>query len=36
VPGSVSGANYDFVVNLVRRRGQYPLDLGEYNLEDLV
>ena len=36
VPGNISGANYDFVVNLVRRRGQYPLELGEYNLEDLV
>jgi uroporphyrinogen decarboxylase len=35
VPSNVSGENYDFVVNLVRRRGRYPLDLGAYDLPDL-
>jgi len=35
VPSNVSGESYDFVVNLVRRRGRYPLDLGAYNLPDL-
>jgi len=32
VPSNVSGQNYDFVVNLVRRHGKYPLDLGEYDM----
>ena len=35
VPGNISGANYDYVVNLVRECGQYPLDLGEYDIPDL-
>ena len=35
VPATVSGANYDYVVNLVRERGTYPLELGEYDLPDL-
>lgn len=35
VPSNISGLNYDFVVNLVRQYGQYPLKLGDYNLEDL-
>ena len=35
VPSNVSGQNYDYVVNLVREYGQYPLQLGEYNLPDL-
>jgi len=35
VPSNVSGQNYDFVVNLVRQRGRYPLDLGAYDLADL-
>jgi uroporphyrinogen-III decarboxylase len=35
VPGNVSGENYDFVVNLVRQRGTYPLQLGEYDIPDL-
>jgi len=30
VSGSVSGATYDFIVKLVRERGRYPLDLGEF------
>jgi hypothetical protein len=35
VPSNVSGQNYDYVVSLVREYGQYPLQLGEYNLPDL-
>jgi len=32
VPSNVSGQNYDYVVNLVREYGKYPLQLGEYNI----
>ena len=32
VPSNVSGQNYDFVVNLVREFGKYPLRLGEYDI----
>ncbi len=35
VPSNVSGQNYEYVVNLVRQYGQYPLQLGEYDLPDL-
>jgi uroporphyrinogen decarboxylase len=35
VPSNVSGHNYDYVVKLVRECGQYPLDLGEYDIPDL-
>jgi uroporphyrinogen-III decarboxylase len=35
VPSNVSGQRYDYVVNLVREYGQYPLELGEYDLPDL-
>ena len=35
VPSNISGENYDFVVDLVRRAGRYPLDLGEYDLPDV-
>jgi uroporphyrinogen-III decarboxylase len=35
VPNSVSGERYDFVVNLEREKGVYPLNLGEYDLPDL-
>jgi hypothetical protein len=35
VPGNVSAANYEYVVDLVRERGRYPLQLGEYDLPDL-
>jgi hypothetical protein len=35
VPGNVSAANYEYVVDLVRKRGRYPLQLGEYDLPDL-
>ncbi len=32
VPNSISGANYDYVVRLVRKYGKYPLQLGEYDI----
>jgi hypothetical protein len=35
VPGNVNAANYEYVVGLVRERGRYPLQLGEYDLPDL-
>jgi uroporphyrinogen-III decarboxylase len=35
VPANVSGQDYDYVVNLVREFGRYPLQLGEYDLPDI-
>jgi len=35
VPDSVSGERYDYVVNLVREYGTYPLSLGEYDVPEL-
>jgi hypothetical protein len=35
VPSNVSGADYEYVVNLVREYGNYPLQLGEYDAPDL-
>jgi uroporphyrinogen-III decarboxylase len=35
VSSSVSGYTYDFIVKLVREYGQYPLELGEYDIQDL-
>ena len=35
VPNNISGARYDYVVNLVRRYGQYPLRLGAHDLPDV-
>ena len=35
VPSNVSGANYDYVVSLLRSHGRYPLQLGEFDLADL-
>lgn len=35
VPSNVSGENYEYVVNLVREYGRYPLKLGEYDIPDL-
>ena len=32
VASNVSGQTYDYIVKLVREYGQYPLDLGEYDL----
>jgi hypothetical protein len=33
VPSNVTAARYEFVLNLVRRRGRYPLDLGEEDID---
>jgi hypothetical protein len=35
VPSNVSGADYEYVVNLVREHGKYPLQLGEYDAPEL-
>jgi hypothetical protein len=35
VPSNVSGQNYEYVVNLVREVGRYPLQLGEYDIPDI-
>ena len=35
VPSNVSGQRYEYVVNLVRQYGTYPLTLGEYDIADL-
>jgi hypothetical protein len=35
VPSDVSPENYEYVLNLVRRHGVYPLDLGEFDLPAL-
>jgi len=35
VPSNVSAENYEYVVNLVRQFGHYPLQLGEYDLPDV-
>ena len=35
VPGNVPGASYDYVVELVRQYGRYPLQLGEYDIADM-
>ncbi len=35
VPSNVPGRSYDYVVKLVRERGRYPLDLGEFDLPDV-
>ena len=34
VPPTISGHNYDYVVKLVREYGQYPLQLGKYDLPE--
>ena len=34
VPSSVSGESYDYVVKLVREYGEYPLQLGEFDIPD--
>jgi len=33
VTSSVTGDTYDFIVKMVREFGQYPLDLGEYDIK---
>jgi hypothetical protein len=35
VPSNVSAERYEFVLNLVRDYGSYPLDLGEYDLPEM-
>ena len=32
VPSSVAGESYDYVVKLVRQYGEYPLQLGDYDI----
>ena len=36
VPGNISARSYEYVINLVREHGRYPLRLGEYDLPDVV
>jgi uroporphyrinogen decarboxylase len=35
VPSNISGQRYEFVVNLVRERGRYPLQLGPFDVAEL-
>jgi hypothetical protein len=35
VPSNVSAERYEFVVDLVRRHGAYPLNLGRFDIPDL-
>jgi len=35
VPSNVSAGNYEYVLNLVRQHGKYPLALGEFDLPEL-
>jgi uroporphyrinogen-III decarboxylase len=35
VPSNVSAESYEYVVNLVREFGRYPLQLGEFDLPDI-
>jgi len=35
VPGNVSARNYEYVINLVREYGRYPLRLGEFDIPDI-
>ena len=35
VPSNVSAESYEYVINLVREYGRYPLRLGEYDIPDL-
>jgi uroporphyrinogen decarboxylase len=35
VPGNISADKYEYVINLVREYGVYPLQLGEYDLNDM-
>ena len=36
VPGNISARNYEYVINLVREHGRYPLRLGDCDLPDMV
>ena len=35
VPGNVSVERYEYVINLVRKYGRYPLSLGEHDIPEL-
>jgi len=35
VPGNISGERYEYVINLVREYGTYPLELGEFDIPDI-
>jgi len=35
VPGNISARNYEYVIDLLRRYGTYPLRLGEFDLPDI-
>jgi uroporphyrinogen decarboxylase len=35
VPSNVSGETFDYVVELVRSYGRYPLQLGEHDIPEL-
>lgn len=35
VPGNISAERYEYIVNLVRENGTYPLSLGEYDIADI-
>lgn len=35
VPSNVSAEKYEYVVNLVREYGQYPLQLGDYDIPEI-
>jgi len=35
VPSNVSAERYEFVLNLLRKHGSYPLNLGEWDIPDL-
>jgi hypothetical protein len=35
VPSNISGENYDFVIRLIREYGNYPLNLGEFDLPEI-
>ncbi len=36
VPSNISAEKYEYVVNLVREYGQYPLQLREYDIPDII
>ena len=36
VPDNISPENYDYVVNMVREHGTYPLKLGEHDIQDIL
>ena len=35
IPNNISGHRYEYVINLVRKYGKYPLELGEYDIPDI-